>query len=228
MPDSTEPPERPRRSPAADRILREAMRLFAERGYERTSIADIQAAAGLAPGSGALYKHFPSKEAVLAAGLEDFVAGAERARGLIRTVPGPAEEALGVLGRAAMQMLQDDRDVMRIVWRELEQFPALRDEIRERRMQSTYAAIADWLRERAARGELRVEDPEATAAVLLGALTSFKLFQALFGESPARLDDERFVLAWLRLMLRGLGVDAGSAGGATTDGPGTRSERVDG
>ena len=204
MSDSTESSPRPGRSPAAERILREAMRLFAERGYERTSIADIQAAVGLAPGSGALYKHFPSKEAVLAAGMEDFVQGAERARELIRTVPGPAEDALGVLARAAMQMLTDDRDVLRIVWRELEQFPALRDEIRERRMQGTYAAIADWLRERAARGELRVEDPEATAAVLLGALTSFKLFQALFDESPVRLDDDRFVLAWLRVMLRGL------------------------
>lgn len=208
MPDST-PPQRPRRSPAAARILREAMRLFAERGYERTSIADIQAAAGLAPGSGALYKHFPSKEAVLAAGMDDFVAGAERARELIRTVPGPADQALGVLARAAMQMLHDDRDMMRIVHRELEQFPALFERVRERRMQGTYAAIADWLRERAARGELRVEDPEATAAVLLGALTSFRIFQALFDAPPAGVDDERFVRAWLRVMLQGLGVQAG-------------------
>jgi AcrR family transcriptional regulator len=204
MPDSPESAGRPQRSRAADRILREAMRLFAERGYERTSIADIQAAAGLAPGSGALYKHFPSKEAVLAAGMEDFVAGAERARELIRTVPGPAEDALDVLARAAMKMLTDDRDVLRIVHRELEQFPALRNEVRERRMQATYAAIAEWLRERADRGELRVDDPEATAAVLLGSLTSFKLFQALFGEPPVGLDDERFVAAWLRVMLRGL------------------------
>ncbi|WP_420129082.1 TetR/AcrR family transcriptional regulator [Longimicrobium sp.] len=204
MPDSTDPAGRPRRSRAAERILREAMRLFAERGYERTSIADIQAAAGLAPGSGALYKHFRSKEAVLAAGMEDFVAGAERARELIRTVPGPAEDALGVLARAAMQMLQDDQDVMRIVWRELEQFPELLARVRERRMQTTYAALADWLRDRADRGELRVEDPEATAAVLLGGLTSFKVFHTLLGEPPARLDDDRFVQAWLRVMLRGL------------------------
>jgi AcrR family transcriptional regulator len=204
MPDSTEP-EPPKRSAAAERILREAMRLFAERGYERTSIADIQAAAGLAPGSGALYKHFPSKEAVLAAGMDDFVAGAERARELIRTVPGPAEDALGVLARAALQMLESDRDVLRIVWRELEQFPELRERVREQRMQGTYAALADWLRERGARGELRVHDPEATAAVLLGGLTSFKVFQALLGESPSRLDDARFVEAWLRVMLRGLG-----------------------
>lgn len=204
MPDSTEPAGRPRRSRAADRILREAMRLFAERGYERTSIADIQAAAGLAPGSGALYKHFPSKEAVLAAGMDDFMAVGERARELVRTVPGPADQALGVLGRAAMEMMQEDRDVLRIVYRELEQFPALRDEVRERRMQSTYATVADWLRERAARGELQVEDPEATAAVLLGSITSFKVFQVLLGQPPAGVDDERFVRAWLRVMLRGL------------------------
>lgn len=204
MPDSTEGPAPPRRSRAAERILREAMRLFAERGYERTSIADIQAAAGLAPGSGALYKHFPSKEAVLAAGMDEFMAVGERARELIRTVPGPAGEALDVLGHAAMRMLDDDRDVLRIVYRELEQFPDLRDEVRERRMQSTYATIAQWLRERSERGELRVEDPEATAAVLLGALTSFKVFQTLLGEAPARLDDERFVRAWLRVMLHGI------------------------
>ena len=222
MQDST-PDPRPRRSPPAQRILREAMRLFAERGYERTSIADIQAAAGLTPGSGALYKHFPSKEAVLTAGLDEFVAGAERARELIRTVPGPPEQALETLGHAAMRMLQDDRDVLRIMYRELDQFPALRDEVRERRMQGTYTTLADWLRERADRGEMRIEDPEATAAVLLGSITSFKVFQALLGEPPARLDDERFVQAWLRVMLRGLGVEAGSAGGATTDGPHTES-----
>jgi AcrR family transcriptional regulator len=215
MSDPIDPAERPRRSPAAQRILREAMRLFAERGYERTSIADIQAAVGLAPGSGALYKHFPSKEAVLAAGMDEFIAGAERARELIRTVPGPADEALGVLGHAAMRMLEDDRDVLRIMYRELDAFPALRDEVRERRMQGTYAALAEWLRERHDRGELRVEDPEATAAVVLGAATSFKLFQALLGDRPAGLEDERFVRAWLRVMLHGIGTD----GSADADDP---------
>ena len=53
---------------------------------------------------------------------------------------------------------------------------------------------------------MRVEDPEATAAVLLGSLTSFRVFQTLLGDAPARLDDERFVRAWLRTTLQGLGV----------------------
>lgn len=209
-----EPAGKPRRSPAAQRIVREAMRLFAERGYERTSIADIQAAVGLAPGSGALYKHFPSKEAVLAAGLDEFIAGAERARELIRTVPGRADEALETLGHAAMRMLDDDRDVLRIVYRELDAFPALRDQVRAGRMQGTYATLAHWLGERAARGELRVEDPEATAAVLLGAITSFRVFHALLGEPPAALEPDRFVRAWLRVVLHGIGVDADTAEGS--------------
>src|SRR5262245_23970473 len=61
------------RSPRAEEVLAHAMRLFAERGYSRTSVADIQKAAGMRPGSGALYKHFASKEALLEAGIDRFV-----------------------------------------------------------------------------------------------------------------------------------------------------------
>ena len=48
-----------------ERILDEAVRLFATRGYDATSVVDIQVACGLSPGSGALYKHFPTKQALL-------------------------------------------------------------------------------------------------------------------------------------------------------------------
>lgn len=46
------------------------MRLFGEQGYSATSVAQIEAAAGLRPGAGGLYAHFRSKEALLRAGLE--------------------------------------------------------------------------------------------------------------------------------------------------------------
>ena len=48
-----------------DRLLDAAIALFARQGYASTSVADIQQACGLSPGSGALYKHFPSKKALL-------------------------------------------------------------------------------------------------------------------------------------------------------------------
>jgi len=52
----------------ATRLLDAALTLFARHGYAATSVADIQQACGLSPGSGALYKHFPSKKALLQGG----------------------------------------------------------------------------------------------------------------------------------------------------------------
>jgi len=53
-----------------ERILKEAMRLFLERGYHGTSIDDITRAAGLT--KGALYWHFESKEDLLKRIIKEF------------------------------------------------------------------------------------------------------------------------------------------------------------
>jgi TetR/AcrR family transcriptional repressor of nem operon len=58
---------------ARDRIVHAAMKLFATRGYEATSIADILAAAKVR--SGSLYFQFKSKEAVLTAVLDGYLDG---------------------------------------------------------------------------------------------------------------------------------------------------------
>lgn len=47
----------------ADRIRREAARLFVERGYAATTLKAIAAQSGIT--AGAVYWHFPSKEAIL-------------------------------------------------------------------------------------------------------------------------------------------------------------------
>lgn len=46
--------------PTRQRIIAEAMRLFGGQGYATTTIAQIESATGLSPGSGGLYRHFPS------------------------------------------------------------------------------------------------------------------------------------------------------------------------
>lgn len=56
-----------------ERILYAAMRLFAEKGYGSTSVADILQAAGANAGS--LYYFFPGKQDVLVAVLEKYLAG---------------------------------------------------------------------------------------------------------------------------------------------------------
>jgi AcrR family transcriptional regulator len=56
------------------RILGAALELFVARGFDGTSISDIERAVGLAAGTGSFYRHFPSKEAVFVASFEAGVA----------------------------------------------------------------------------------------------------------------------------------------------------------
>src|SRR6516162_5904670 len=50
-----------------ERIVKEASRLFRERGFENVSVADVMQAAGLT--HGAFYAHFDSKEELQAAAI---------------------------------------------------------------------------------------------------------------------------------------------------------------
>ncbi len=194
-----------RRTNARERILHEAMRLFAERGYERTTVADIQAAAGLNPGSGALYKHFRSKEELLQEGMARFIETNVRARSLLGPSPASAGDALRFLGVEAMRILRDERDDIRVAWRELEPFPDLHDRVQRGVMQANFRTVAGWLQERIASGELPPRDTDATAVVLLGGLVMYRLYEAMWGRTPLGISAERFVDAWSGLAQHGLG-----------------------
>ena len=56
-----------------DRIVDAGLRLFADKGFQGTTVGEIERQAGLTPRAGALYRHFPSKEAVLEAAFERHV-----------------------------------------------------------------------------------------------------------------------------------------------------------
>src|SRR5215471_11688033 len=69
-------------------VIEVATRLFAERGYDGTSVEEVQAAAGISRGS--LYHHFPGKEALFWAVLEEVGARiAEQEEEIARDAPDP-------------------------------------------------------------------------------------------------------------------------------------------
>ena len=197
-------------SPSASRIAAEAVRLFAEQGYDRTSIADIQSAAGLAPGSGALYKHFSSKRELLEAGLAATFARRDEATAeFAATVPGDLRGALTAVGRAVLDQLADERDTTRITCRDLEQFPDLLERSRER-IQTLYRTFAVWLSDQIAHGRMQAHDAEAVSAVAWGVLTYYRILEALIGEPPGGVGEERFLDAWVDLVHTALRVEEGS------------------
>jgi AcrR family transcriptional regulator len=52
------------------RILAAALDLFLERGFDSTTISDIERAVGLAAGTGSFYRHFRSKDDVFVAAIQ--------------------------------------------------------------------------------------------------------------------------------------------------------------
>jgi AcrR family transcriptional regulator len=201
---------KPSGSPSAERIVTEALRLFAAHGYERTSVPDIQEAAGLARGSGAMYKHFASKEAVLRAGINSFIEHAQATQASLRQFQLDPLETLESLAREMLRSLAERHDELRILWRDIEQFPDLQAAARRHIMQGTYTAVAAWLRSAAEKGLLCKHDSEAVAAVLVGSLAMFRVFPALWGEKTIDVDDERFLRAWSQFAARGLGLTSNS------------------
>lgn len=184
-------------SSARDRLVTEAARLFSARGYAATSVADVQLAAGLTGGSGALYKHFRSKRDLLAAVVGVHLGTMREGDGeFVDRLPADLDEALELIRRGVWAGLDRDRDVLRVLLRDLDEFPDLLAEVWEQVRAHVYGELTRWLTGLASAGTVRLADPEATAAVLLASLTYLPILRALIGHTPGDVDDERYAAAW--------------------------------
>ncbi|MEV6148736.1 TetR family transcriptional regulator [Nonomuraea sp. NPDC052129] len=121
MPGNGETVARPRRGrPPGNRralILREATRLFYERGFHGTSISEIGAAAGVKGPT--VYRHFPDKNAVLAALIEESAERSEAEIAQIHREGGTPRELLERLIRSQARQATDDGPLTAIAAREL-------------------------------------------------------------------------------------------------------------
>lgn len=187
-------------STTRERIVDEAMRLFSENGYSGTSIAKIEAAAGLTPGAGGIYHHFKSKEALLAAGIERQLTRLDALRD-IRRVLGPLGDIkaeLTLSARYILAELDSESELLRILASEARNRPQLLATAAEQLVSSTFTGFAAWIGERA-EAPLTGDQAAAIAAVGLGSLLSSRLLVDVLG-IPAQVDDVTLVDTWVQMM----------------------------
>ena len=183
-----------------ERIISAALQLFGERGYRATTVGDIEAAAGLTPRSGGLYKHFGSKKEVLEAALDRHVSAFEAMGSIMDLMPlGDLRAELTLLARWTLQELAKEYDFCRILERESQEFPELLRRMKKVVVQGAYRQAAEFTRRRLSDLGLPDQDCEALAAIALGALVNYRTEQGLFGEPPAGVDEERFIKTWVDL-----------------------------
>jgi AcrR family transcriptional regulator len=184
------------------RVVTQAMRLFGEQGYAATTVAAIEAAAGLSPGSGGLYRHFPSKRALLAEGVRQQIALGEQLLSFIGDPTAfaslPPRERLAVIARAGLRRLDQERDLNRLLVRDLAAFPDLLAEMRDGEIRRVYRVVAEWLAGQAGPRPPQRDWP-ALAAVLIAATSHYWLLGEVFGEHPAGITQDRYVTALAEL-----------------------------
>jgi AcrR family transcriptional regulator len=183
-----------------ERIADEAMLLFSQHGYAATSIAKIEAAAGLTPGAGGLYHHFASKEEVLAAGIQRRLARLTALRE-IRSVLGSLGDVkaeLTLTARYVLAELDSESELLRILASDARNRPQLLTAAVDELVSSTFTGFAKWISERAERA-IPAEEAAAIASFGLGSLLSSRLLRDVLGV-PAQVDDETLVDTWVKLM----------------------------
>jgi AcrR family transcriptional regulator len=141
-----------------------SLRLFAQKGFERTTIKDISEVAGVA--QGLIYHYFGSKEELLFAAVERHGFLPEMRRILSASYERPAGEMLLEIATGFSALLVEKDDLVRVFFRESQVNPQvgkrLADIIRE-----AVELLARYLTARIAVGELRPHDPEVAARSLL-------------------------------------------------------------
>lgn len=172
------------------------MDLFGRQGFKATTVADIEKAAGLSPGAGGLYRHFASKRAVLEAGLREQVNAGVGLRemlaaGTSRPAGADAREQLMLVARAGLARLQQERDLNRLLLRDLAAFPELLALVRDRELRTVHAGLLAWLETQPGHEGV---DLAAVAAVLMGAVSHYWVMADVFsGEHPLAISEARYL-----------------------------------
>jgi AcrR family transcriptional regulator len=183
-------------APTRERLVTEAMRLFGEHGYQATSVAQIEAAAGLAPGSGALYHHFKSKEALLEAGI-DRQLDRRRAMHDIRALfagLGDLRSELTMLGRYVLAVLDEETQLLQIAARTSSDRSARLNNAYAALFDTLYTELADWVMGWAPK--ISLENAAAIAAIGVNALLGKRATSALFHTARTDITDEQYITEW--------------------------------
>lgn len=157
-----------------DQFLVVALRLFAEKGYDAVSVAQIAAAVGCS--APALYKHYSGKQALLDTLMERSRTGFERQMSRLHVdfrsvehrygfVKLPEEEQEEIMVQFFRHVLSDEFPSLFRKFMTVEQFrrPDAARQLNERYVDSQYEAFAALMEEFMAAGVLREGDARAMA-----------------------------------------------------------------
>ena len=194
-------PARPRNGVSTRaRIEAEALRLFAEKGVDGTTIRDLALAVGVA--DAALYRYFASKEEIASQIFLTHYGALAKAIARIGAEPLPFRGKIGALVDLLCGLFDDHPDVFSFIL--LNQHAHLRYVNEEANAVESLRSI---MRDAIAAGEMALGDADLASAMALGAVLQPCVFK-LYGRLPGLMRDRAGELT--AVAMRVLGASPGS------------------
>jgi AcrR family transcriptional regulator len=197
-------------------IIYEAARHeFAANGYAATSTETVARRAGISTKT--LYRLIPNKAALFDGMVSDRLDRFLRDVNLRAADHLDIEEALTAALMACANLTLDEEVIglQRIVQQETGKFSDLAATFYNNGIARTAAALADWLRVQMKRGQIKLDNADEAAGILLGMIASAPRRAAIFGglPLPSSSEIERRVRTCAALFLRGCRVESKAGNG---------------
>lgn len=178
-------------------LLDAAIELFADQGYEGTSIGQIEAAVGLKPRAGGFYRHFSSKEALLMTIVETrFDASLEsRLTGVLEL--GDTRSQLLLIAQAYREVTQESWQVIRIVTNESTRMPKLKNRMRKTNIR-ILKSLRAWIATKPFADPINIQKQNELILNVLGGWL-FYLNRKSIDEKFIDMNETRFLNSWAEL-----------------------------
>jgi AcrR family transcriptional regulator len=193
QPDSTKTAPEPEAGRAELRraaFLKAARDVFLEYGYEAANMAEIVKRAG---GSlSTLYAQFGGKKGLFEAMIDARVTDLTEQMHIELAAHAPLREGLRRIGEAFLsrQLEAEALDVFRLMVAQAKKFPELAETWGKRAPEAVRRALAEYLMDRAKAGEIKISNPEMSAAVFFDLVRARIQFRALLIPSYQPSEDE--------------------------------------
>jgi len=186
-------------------LLDAGLKLFSEKGFDGTSVMEIEAAVGLKPGNGSFYRHFKTKEDLMEAVVHREIekVRAWRAGEIVSAKGGVSRESLknGLL--QSLEGMEAIKDLMKLLAREYGQgrFPELMAQLKALLLDEGLEAFRKEYRDAIKTGVLRELDPRTLSSIVISALVGYHLSNMYFGAEPGGVSRETFASGLVELMM---------------------------
>ena len=191
------------------RILAEATRCFAARGFAGTTTRELAAGAGVT--EAALYRYFPSKEALYTALIDEKMATPSPFASLEQAA---LEGERQLLERVAVLLLQSadvDPHMLRILLYTALEGHALADSFMQKRVYALRGFLTEYFEGRMRSGAFRALDPALAARGFLGMLVHYLISRDVLGQVELRAGADEIARAFTSIFLDGIRARTGDA-----------------